>query len=398
MTTRVRSVSSRREFPWLPLPRIVTITDDLDHSSLQLASALPTRSIGAKVRPVDEPVPAYDSLLFVSFGGPEKREDVIPFLENVTRGRNIPKERLAEVAEHYYHFDGKSPLNDQCRALIEALGTELESHDIDLPIYWGNRNWEPFLADTLRRMKADGCKHALAFMTSAYSSYSGCRQYRENVEMARKEVGEGAPTVSKLRVFYNHPGFIEANVDAVLAALETLPKARRDAARIAFTAHSIPCAMAETCDYADQLQETCRLVADRARHERWQLVYQSRSGPPHVPWLGPDVVEHLDALIQIGVKDVVVAPIGFLSDHIEVIWDLDNEAKEFAEDADLNLIRAATVGTHPAFVSMIRELIEERLGRTEERRALGKRGPSHDVCPEDCCQYQPRVSRTPAEP
>lgn len=374
------------------------ITNDLDHSFWELASPLPTRLISAKVRPVDESVSAYDSLLFVSFGGPERREDVIPFLENVTRGRSIPKERLAEVAEHYYHFDGKSPINDQCRALIKALATELESHDIDLPIYWGNRNWQPFVVDTLRQMKADGCRRALAFMTSAYSSYSGCRQYREEVEAARKEVGEGAPTVDKLRVFYNHPGFIEANVDAVLAALETLPKARRDAARIAFTAHSIPCSMAEGCDYTEQLQETCRLVADRARHERWQLVYQSRSGPPHVPWLGPDVVEHLDALAQIGVKDVVVAPVGFLSDHMEVIWDLDHEAKESAEEAELNLIRAATVGTHPAFVSMIRELIEERLGRTEERRALGKRGPSHDVCPEDCCQYQPRVSRAPAEP
>ena len=338
----------------------------------------------------------YDSLLFVSFGGPEQRDDVIPFLENVVKGKNVPKERLAEVAEHYYHFDGKSPINDQNRALIAALEEELKEHDIELPIYWGNRNWKPTLVDAIQQMKADGRKRALAFVTSAYSSYSGCRQYRENIEKARKEVGEGAPEVDKLRVFYNHPGFVEANVDELLAALETLPKDRREAARIAFTAHSVPCAMAEGSDYADQLEETARLVAEGARNDRWQLVYQSRSGPPHVPWLGPDILEHLDALSQISVKDVVVAPIGFLSDHMEVVWDLDVEARDHANSLGITLTRAGTVGTHPAFVSMIRELVEERLGRIKTRQAAGKRGPSHDVCPPDCCQYQPRVSRPPS--
>ncbi|MEM7436314.1 MAG: ferrochelatase [Myxococcota bacterium] len=344
----------------------------------------------------EEASPAYDSLLFVSFGGPEQRDDVMPFLENVVRGKNVPKERLAEVAEHYYHFDGKSPINDQNRALIAALEEELAAHDVDLPIYWGNRNWTPLLEDTIRQMRDDGRKRALAFVTSAYSSYSGCRQYRENIERARKEVGEGAPTVDKIRVFYNHPGFIEASVDGLLAALETLPKDRREAARVAFTAHSIPCSMSETSDYADQLEETARLVAEGARNDRWQLVYQSRSGPPHIPWLGPDILEHLDALAQINVKDLVVAPIGFLSDHMEVVWDLDVEARERATELGITLTRAATVGTNPAFVSMIRELIEERLGRTETRQSVGKRGPSHDVCPPDCCQYQPRVSRPPA--
>lgn len=339
--------------------------------------------------------PEYDGLLFASFGGPERREDVMPFLENVVRGKNVPNERVAEVAEHYYHFNGKSPINDQNRALIAALDEELKAHDIDLPIYWGNRNWDPTLRDALSQMKEDGRKRALAFVTSAYSSYSGCRQYLENIEQAREEVGEGAPEVDKTRAFYNHPGFIEANIDGLLAALETLPKERRESARIAFSAHSIPCAMAETSDYADQLEESARLVAEGARNDRWQLVYQSRSGPPHVPWLGPDILEHLDALSQINVKDVVVAPVGFLMDHMEIVWDLDIEARNHANNLGITLTRAPTVGTHPAFVSMIRELIEERLGRTETRQAIGKRGPSHDVCPPDCCQYQPRGSRPP---
>jgi ferrochelatase len=337
----------------------------------------------------------YDSVLLVSFGGPEQRADVMPFLENVVRGKTVPPERLKEVAAHYNHFEGKSPLNDQNRALIEALQEELRTHDIDLPVYWGNRNWSPFILDGLRQMRDDGKKRALAFVTSAYSSYSGCRQYLEDIKKARAELGEGAPVVDKLRAFYNHPGFIEANVDRLLAALETLPKKRRECARVAFSAHSIPVAMAETSDYVEQLDETARLVAEGARHDRWQLTYQSRSGPPHVAWLGPDILEHFDALSQINIKDVVVAPIGFLSDHMEVIWDLDHEARDYAGGLDLTMTRAPTVGTHPAFVSMIRELIEERLGRITVRQALGKRGPYPDQCPPDCCQYQPRVSQPP---
>ena len=337
----------------------------------------------------------YDSVLLVSFGGPEQRADVMPFLENVARGKNIPPDRLKEVAAHYNHFEGMSPLNEQNRALIAALEEELQTSGIGLPVYWGNRNWNPFILEALRQRRDDGKKRALAFFTSAYSSYSGCRQYLENIENAREELGEGAPAVDKLRAFYNHPGFIEANVDRLLAALETLPKERRESARVAFSGHSIPIAMAENCDYAEQIEETARLVAEAARHERWQVVYQSRSGPPHVPWLGPDILEHLDALSQISVKDLVVAPIGFLSDNMEVIWDLDHEARDYANELGITLTRAPTVGTHPAFVSMIRELIEERLGKVTTRQALGKRGPSHDVCPPDCCQYQPRVSRPP---
>ena len=337
----------------------------------------------------------YDSVLLVSFGAPEQRADVMPFLENVARGKNIPPDRLKEVAAHYNHFEGRSPLNEQNRALIAALEEELRTHGIDLPVYWGNRNWSPFILDALRQMCDDGKKRALAFFTSAYSSYSGCRQYLENIEDARAELGEEAPVVDKLRAFYNHPGFIEANVDRLLAALETLPKERRECARVAFSGHSIPVAMAETSDYAEQLEETARLVAEGARHDRWQLAYQSRSGAPHVPWLGPDILEHLDALSQINVKDVVVAPIGFLSDNVEVMWDLDHEARDYAGGLGITLTRAPTVGTHPAFVSMIRELIEERLGKVTVRQALGKRGPYRDECPPECCQYQPHVSRPP---
>jgi ferrochelatase len=337
----------------------------------------------------------YDSILLVSFGGPENRADVMPFLENVVRGKNVPPDRLKEVAAHYNHFEGKSPINDQNRALIAALEEELRKSEIDLPVYWGNRNWNPFIPEALREMRDDGKKHALGFFTSAYSSYSGCRQYREDIEKAREELGEGAPVVEKLRAFYNHPGFIEANVDCLLSALETLPKERRECARVAFSGHSIPDTMADNCDYVEQLEETARLVAEGARHDRWQLVYQSRSGPPHVPWLGPDILEHLDALSQINTNDVVVAPIGFLSDHMEVVWDLDHEARDYANELGITLTRAPTVGTHPAFVSMIRELVEERLGKVTVRQSMGKRGPSHDVCPPDCCQYQPRVSRPP---
>ena len=337
----------------------------------------------------------YDSVLVVSFGGPEQRADVMPFLENVVRGKNVPPERLKEVAVHYNHFEGKSPINDQNRALIAALEEELASSGLDLPVYWGNRNWDPYISDALGQMKAEGKKRALAFVTSAYSSYSGCRQYLQNIEAAREDIGEGAPVVHKLRAFYNHPGFVEANIDRLLAALGTLPKERRESARVAFSAHSIPDAMAATCDNVDQLQETARRVAEGARHERWQLVYQSRSGPPHVPWVGPDILEHLDALSQINVKDVIVAPIGFISDHMEVVWDLDHEARDYATDLGITLTRAETVGTHPAFIAMIRELIEERMGRVTVRQALGKRGPTPDVCAPDCCQYQPRVSRPP---
>jgi protoporphyrin/coproporphyrin ferrochelatase len=331
------------------------------------------------------PQTSYDALLVVSFGGPEGMDEVMPFLENVLRGRNVPMERMRAVAHHYELFGGVSPINSQNRKLIAALEKELEEHGPRLPIYWGNRNWHPMLADTLRQMKNDGIRRALAFFTSAYSSYSGCRQYREDIARAQAEVGPGAPQVEKLRAFYNHPGFVEPNVLNVRAALGQIPEERRAAAQIAFTAHSIPLSMAANCDYEKQLLETCRLVAEGASHERWRLVFQSRSGPPAQPWLGPDICDYLTELKEAGTEDVVIAPVGFISDHMEVIYDLDTEASAQAEKIGLNMIRAQTVGAHPIFIKMIRELILERMKQDATKRFLGTRGASHDVCPVDCC-------------
>ncbi len=332
---------------------------------------------------------SYDSILIVGFGGPEAREDVIPFLENVTRGRGVPRERLLEVAEHYFHFGGVSPINGQVRALIEALRPELDRHGINLPIYWGNRNWHPMLADTIARMVQDGRKHAIGLVLAAYSSYSSCRQYREDVERARALVGDAAPAVGKIRVFYNHPDFIAANADRVREALDAIPSDRRVSVRLAFTAHSIPLAMARQCDYERQLDETSRLVAESVGipADRWKLVYQSRSGRPQDPWLEPDILDHLRGLAGQGVRDVVVHPVGFLSDHMEVLFDLDEEAQAVASELGMILVRAGTVGMHPGFVGMLRELIAERISASTDtpRRSAGRFGPNPDVCPADCC-------------
>ncbi len=317
----------------------------------------------------------YDAVLVLSFGGPEKPDDVIPFLENVLRGRNVPRERMLQVAEHYYHFGGKSPINDQNRKLIAALAEELERHGPRLPIYWGNRNWEPYLADTLRKMQAEGVGRALAFVTSVFSSYSGCRQYLEDIDRARAELGPGAPNVDKLRTFYNHPLFIEAQAERVAGAM-------RPGSRILFAAHSVPIAMAESSEYQNQLLESCRLVADQLQISGWRLVFQSRSGPPGQAWLEPDIADVLQDL-EPG-ADVVVVPIGFISDHMEVLYDLDTEARAIAEGRGIWMTRAATVGVHPKFVSMIRELISERMGQCEAR-AIGRYGPNHDECQADCC-------------
>jgi ferrochelatase len=332
----------------------------------------------------------YDSLLLVSFGGPEGPADVMPFLENVLRGRNVPRERMLAVAEHYRHFGGISPINAQNRALIAALGDELARQRIDLPIYWGNRNWHPLLPDTIAQMAADGRRRALAFFTSAYSSYSGCRQYRENVVAAQQIVGPSAPRVDKLRVFYNHPGWIEASAERLTAAWRQVPPSRQAQAQVIFTAHSIPASMGDRCDYARQLNEACRLTAAALPGAPWRLAYQSRSGPPTQPWLGPDILDTLRESGAAGCRDVVVMPIGFISDHLEVLYDLDIEAQRLAHSMNVNMIRAATVGTHPRFVSMIRELIEERLNPAAAKLALGNFGPCHDVCPETCCLPPPR--------
>ena len=331
----------------------------------------------------------YDAVLLVSFGGPERREDVIPFLKNVTRGRSVPPERLLEVAKHYYEFGGKSPINDQNRLLEAALRAELSRRGPDLPIYWGNRNWHPLLRDTIRTMDGHGVKRAIAFVTSAYSSYSGCRQYRENIEEARDALGGPAPEIDKIRPFFNHPAFIEAMAHLVRSRLDDASFKMGKGSRILYTAHSIPTAMAATCKYVDQLNEAARLVSERAGIADWELVFQSRSGPPSQPWLGPDINDRLRTLSSQGVKQVCVTPIGFLSDHIEVLHDLDTEAAGVAQDAGLGFIRTPTVGTDPRFVAGVRDLIAERVLSSPSRSAIGSMPPCPDVCPVDCCPRPP---------
>ena len=313
----------------------------------------------------------FDALLVVSFGGPEGMEDVIPFLENVLRGRNVPRERMLQVARHYELFGGVSPINQQNRNLIAALEKELEQHGPRLPIYWGNRNWHPLLPETLQRMADDGVRNALAFVTSAYSSYSSCRQYLQNISDAQVAVGPEAPRVEKLRVFYKHPLFIEANVDHIRVALSQL-----EDPHLVFTAHSIPESMAVNCDYASQLGHTGALIARELQIKKWHMVYQSRSGSPMQPWLGPDVAEHLRTLRDEGVAEVVIAPIGFVSDHMEVVYDLDVEARRMADEIGMKMVRAQTAGTHPSFVRMIRELVVERINNEVPP----------NLCAPDCCR------------
>lgn len=323
----------------------------------------------------------YDALLVVSFGGPEGMDEVIPFLENVVRGRNVPRERLLGVAHHYEMFGGVSPINQQNRDLISALADELRANGPALPIYWGNRNWHPLLPDTLREMAADGVKNALAFVTSAYSSFSSCRQYQQNIADAQAQVGPDAPRIEKLRAFYNHPLFIEANVERIRTAMSQL---NRPAEHLAFTAHSIPESMAANCDYGAQLEETARSIAKTLGIADWKVVYQSRSGSASQPWLGPDICDHLKELKTNGVTNVVLAPIGFVSDHMEVVYDLDVEAKQVADELGVHLVRAATAGTDRSFVKMIRELILERV-ENAPARVVGSRGAAHSICPSDCC-------------
>ncbi len=332
----------------------------------------------------------YDAFLLVSFGGPEGPDDVMPFLENVLRGKNVSRERMLEVAQHYERFGGVSPINEQNRRLIAALETEFETAFAEqgprLPIYWGNRNWNPLLPATLQQMADDGVRHALAFFTSAFSSYSGCRQYLEDVERAQAAVGDRAPAVDKLRVFFNHPGFIEPLVESVAGCLDQIDTARRDRAMLLFSAHSIPLSMADHCDYVAQFEEASRLVATTVGHERWECVYQSRSGPPHQPWLEPDICDRIEQLHATGeLHDLIVLPIGFVSDHLEVLYDIDTEAQQLCDSLGINMHRAATAGTHPRFVQMIRELIVERTSDNPKRLALGEMGAGHDVCLAGCC-------------
>lgn len=309
-----------------------------------------------------------EALIVVSFGGPEKPDDVMPFLENVTRGRGIPRERLLEVAEHYHHFGGRSPINDQNRELIAALREQ-----VDVPVYWGNRNWDPFLADTVRQMRDDGIRHAAAFITSAFGSYSGCRQYREDIARATAAV-ENAPELRPLPLFYMHPLFVSAMTDRVKSAIDQFDSPPQ----VVFTAHSIPMSMASTSPYVGQLNETCSAIAERLGLQDWKLVYQSRSGPPTQPWLEPDILDYIRDFDR---KELVIAPVGFISDHMEVLYDLDTEAAALCSEFDIRMVRAGTVGTHPAFVRMIVELA----GSTR-------------TCAPDCCPPPQRPSARPAPP
>ncbi|MBS1874411.1 MAG: ferrochelatase [Acidobacteria bacterium] len=321
-------------------------------------------------------MPDYQAVLVLSFGGPEHRDDVIPFLENVLRGRNVPRERLLAVAEHYYHFGGKSPINDQNRELIAALEAEFRRCGLNLPVYWGNRNWRPLLDDTLRRMRADGVRRAAVYVTSAFSSYSGCRQYIEDMDRARAEVGQDAPELDKLPSFSSRPGFIATVAERVEDALARVPQERRSQAQLVFTAHSVPRAMAEASPYITQLHEACGLVAARLGKPEWTLAYQSRSGPPTQPWLEPDILPLLRRIREDRGPgaDVVLSPIGFVSDHMEVLYDLDTEAAAVARELDLSLIRAATPGVHPLFIAMIREMVEERMAASGQY-----------LCRDGCC-------------
>ncbi len=341
----------------------------------------------------------FDAVLLVSFGGPEAPEEVMPFLERVTRGRGVPAQRLAEVAEHYHHFGGRSPINDQNRELLAALRADFDDRGIDIPVYWGNRNSEPFLADTLAKMRDDGVTRAAVFVTSAYSSYSGCRQYRENLADAVAEV-EGAPQLDKLRHYFDHPGFVCANADALAEAWDRLPADKRDDAVVAFVTHSIPTAMEDTAGpeggaYTAQHRATADAIVAELRTRGTDvgdvdLVFCSRSGPPHVPWLEPDVNDYLQEQHGKGASAVVLAPIGFVSDHMEVVFDLDTEAAETAAELGLTVERAGTAGTHPAFVAAVADLLLERAaverGQTPHRSAASPLGPSHDVCPAGCCR------------
>ena len=338
----------------------------------------------------------YDAVLIVSFGGPEGPDDVMPFLQNVTAGRGVPPERLAEVAEHYVHVGGVSPINGHNRALLAATRADFADHGVDLPIYWANRHWAPMLPAVLAQMRADGITNAIAFLTSAYASYSGCRQYLDAIEQSRAEIGEGAPTVDRLRQYFNHPGFIEPMIDGVEAALAQLPDELRADAALAFVAHSIPTAMEATSGptgngYTRQLAEAVRLVSagvqksgDSGRSVT--LSFCSRSGSVATPWLEPDIGDRLDEIAASGARAVVVVPIGFVSDHMEVVYDLDTEAAAKAASLGLAFVRSSTAGTDPRFVSMVRELVLEHTA-DRDPRALGPVGPAHDVCPVDCCRF-----------
>jgi ferrochelatase len=332
------------------------------------------------------PAHGYDALLIVSFGGPEGPDDVMPFLDNVFRGlRGVTDETRQRIAARYQDFGGVSPINGHTREFIAALQRVLDHEGPSLPIYWGNRNWHPLLPDTIRQMAKDGIERAAAYVTSTFSSYSGCRKYREDLYDAVQGI-DNAPAIDKLRVGFNHPGFIEAAAARVDEALGKLSGKRRRNARLIFTAHSLPESMAAHSPYVEQLQDSAASVAQAVERDDWQLVFQSNNARyGGEAWLGPDISEALDAAAAGGARDAVVMPLGFVCDHMEVVLDLDVDAAKRAEAAGINLIRAGTVGSHPACIGMVRDLIVERLEGRSERATVGTLPPKHDVCPADCC-------------
>jgi len=339
----------------------------------------------------------YDALLFLSFGGPEGPDDVVPFLRNVTRGRGIPDERLAEVGAHYAGFGGVSPINAQCRALIAALTEEFAGHGLDLPIYWGNRNWRPLLADTVAQLAADGMRRVLVFVTSAYSSYSGCRQYREDLAAAVAQVGPAAQDLEfdRIRGYFDHPGFVEPMVRSTVRALETLDPQVRDEAELVFVTHSLPLVLADSSAYVAQHEAVAELVSEGVARATGvshasSLVYCSRSGPPTQPWLEPDIGDYLENGREAGERAAVaVIPIGFVSDHMEVVYDLDTQAAAVARKLALPFARAATVGVDGEFVSAVRDLVLEHAARARGERVegagLSALGRLPARCPAGCC-------------
>lgn len=350
---------------------------------------------------------SYDALLLLSFGGPEKSADVRPFLENVTRGRGVPSERLDEVERHYQHFGGVSPINRLNREIIGAVEKELGRRGLALPVYFGNRNWHPMVEDTLATMTADGVRRALVFATSAYGGYSACRQYDEDIARARAAVGSHAPEMLKLRQFFDHPLFVDAFADAVRAALSSLPAEARSDARLVFTAHSIPLSADASAGppdegghrYSRQVAEAARLIAESAGVAEYDVVWQSRSGPPQVPWLEPDIVDHVNALHAKGTRAVVTCPVGFVSDHLEVVWDLDHEARERAEELGMIFVRAATAGTDSRFAELVVELVREQLESVPPRKLstfpIAGRTVNGAPCAIDCCVPPKRPAPRP---
>ena len=326
---------------------------------------------------------SFDALLIVSFGGPEKHEDVLPFLENVLRGKNVPRERMLEVAEHYYHFDGRSPINEQTKELIAAVEQEFRDHGVKMPVYWGNRNWHPFLAETLKQMQADGIQHAAALVTSAFGSYSGCRQYREDIARALQAAGTHDLLIEKLPNFCDREEFIATMTDRVRAAMEQLP----DAERLIFTAHSIPMSMAESSPYVRQLKEASARVAAACGMNNWTLVYQSRSGPPSQPWLAPDICDYLREQHAAGVRSAIICPIGFISDHMEVLYDLDTEARALCDELGMKMVRAGTTGSHPKIVGMLRDMVLNAVA-----------SPVLAYCEAGCCPAPQRPASAGARP